>query len=111
MTIKEAIKHCNEVSKEQCNLCGDEHKQLAEWLTELIELIELRKHQQVSVKDMLPERRVQVLVTDGYDMDTGNLSVDGWWHLDDSISCDCLGDITHWQPLPEPPKEREENAR
>ena len=41
MTIDEAIKHCNEVStgtlcKGTVNqACGEEHKQLAEWLEEL----------------------------------------------------------------------------
>lgn len=65
----------------------------------------MQERQWISVKNRLPERRVQVLVTDGFDIDTGNLSVNGWWHLDDSISCDCLDDVTHWMPLPEPPKE------
>lgn len=35
MTIEEAIKHCNNVASSQCNTCGEEHKQLAEWLKEL----------------------------------------------------------------------------
>ena len=48
MTIDEAIKHCNEVStgalcKGTVNqACGEEHKQLAEWLEELKELKELK---------------------------------------------------------------------
>ena len=38
MTLEEAIKHCDEVSNQQCNACGTEHKQLANWLRELQEL-------------------------------------------------------------------------
>lgn len=30
MTLDEAIEHCRE--KEDCSLCGQEHKQLREWL-------------------------------------------------------------------------------
>lgn len=33
MTLDEAIKHCYE--KADCSECGQEHKQLAEWLEEL----------------------------------------------------------------------------
>lgn len=35
MTIEEAIKHCDNVASSQCNECGEEHKQLSEWLKEL----------------------------------------------------------------------------
>lgn len=39
MTLDEAIKHCNEVaeaiSASGCEECAKEHKQLADWLTEL----------------------------------------------------------------------------
>lgn len=35
MTIEEAIKHCDNIVSSQCNECGEEHKQLAEWLKEL----------------------------------------------------------------------------
>ena len=33
MTLDEAIKHCYE--KADCSECGQEHKQLGEWLEEL----------------------------------------------------------------------------
>ena len=33
LTLDEAIKHCEE--KTDCTQCGEEHKQLAEWLKEL----------------------------------------------------------------------------
>ena len=35
MTLDEAIEHCEEVAKSKCNTCGEDHKQLAEWLKEL----------------------------------------------------------------------------
>lgn len=34
MTLDEAIDHAKEVAK-RCDKCGEEHKQLAEWLEEL----------------------------------------------------------------------------
>lgn len=57
MTLDEAIKHCKEKAKinrqfakmlrkdddaqmKRCELCAEEHEQLAEWLTELKELRE-----------------------------------------------------------------------
>ena len=36
MTLDEAIQHCRD--KENCSQCGQEHKQLREWLEELKEL-------------------------------------------------------------------------
>ena len=39
MTIDEAIKHAEEVAEEKrCEKCGEEHRQLAEWLKELKQL-------------------------------------------------------------------------
>ena len=42
MTIKEAIKHCEERAK-KCDECGKEHAQLAEWLNELLRYREMDK--------------------------------------------------------------------
>lgn len=57
LTLDEAIKHCEEVATEkednarweltstwqdECKRCAAEHRQLAEWLTELKELRELK---------------------------------------------------------------------
>lgn len=36
MTLDEAIQHCRD--KENCSQCGQEHKQLKEWLEELKDL-------------------------------------------------------------------------
>lgn len=35
MTLDEAISHAKEIATTNCNNCGKEHKQLAEWLEEL----------------------------------------------------------------------------
>jgi DNA-directed RNA polymerase subunit RPC12/RpoP len=32
MKLDDAIKHCEEVAKSECNECGKEHRQLTEWL-------------------------------------------------------------------------------
>jgi len=38
MTLEDAIIHAEETAKENlCNACGDNHRQLAEWLKELKE--------------------------------------------------------------------------
>lgn len=40
MTLEEAIQHCKEEEIEECKAgntdCADEHRQLVEWLTELL---------------------------------------------------------------------------
>jgi vacuolar-type H+-ATPase subunit H len=35
MTLDEAIEHAKEIANSQCNECGKQHKQLADWLEEL----------------------------------------------------------------------------
>lgn len=35
MTLTEAIEHCKERAAADCSECADQHRQLAEWLTEL----------------------------------------------------------------------------
>ena len=35
MTLDEAIIHCKDVANSKCDKCGEEHRQLAEWLKEL----------------------------------------------------------------------------
>ena len=35
MTLDEAIKHCEEVINSSCTSCGEQHRQLQEWLIEL----------------------------------------------------------------------------
>lgn len=38
LTLEEAIKHCEEKAIRECGKCGEDHKQLAEWLKELVKL-------------------------------------------------------------------------
>lgn len=38
MTIEDAIKHAEEVANNSCSDCSDEHRQLADWLRELVKL-------------------------------------------------------------------------
>lgn len=44
MTLDEAIEHCEEVSNRLCDVCGQEHKQLAQWLKELKKYKETNKN-------------------------------------------------------------------
>ncbi len=63
------------------------------------------KGEWVRVEDRLPERRKRVLITDGTHVveahrDKRGGFWTGWTMLEDEF----LEDVTHWQPLPEPPK-------
>ena len=40
MTIFEAIKHCKDRA-EKCDKCGEEHRQLREWMEELLQYREI----------------------------------------------------------------------
>ena len=52
MTIEEAIKHCDEKAK--CgDACGLEHKQLADWLRELMQL----RYNNAKLKDYIRLKR------------------------------------------------------
>ena len=50
LTLDEAIKHCEE--KTDCTQCGEEHRQLAEWLRELQKYKDLEEQGRLVV---LPE--------------------------------------------------------
>ena len=45
LTLDEAIKHCEE--KADCTQCGEEHRQLAEWLRELQKYQDLKEQGRV----------------------------------------------------------------
>ena len=36
MSLTEAIEHYKEVAESKCNKCGEEYRQLAKWLEELL---------------------------------------------------------------------------
>lgn len=59
----------------------------------------------ISVRDRLPEQEEYVAV---YDAADGCVSVaytfEGWWRTDGDADPE---QVTHWMPLPEPPKEEE----
>ena len=62
MTIDEAIQHCLDVA-EQCDSykveieykCGEEHRQLAQWLMELKDLRGAQNDQYVFIQDLMDE--------------------------------------------------------
>lgn len=63
----------------------------------------------ISVEERLPEQSVEVLVYDFVDsMDVMFLEVDDdgyrFWADDNGYEYS-IHDVTHWMPLPEPPKE------
>ena len=105
LTLEDAISHCLEVAEEHtkynsfggfesCDECAKEHRQLAEWLTEL------RDRQWISVDDRLPEEIGYYLVVIGNEMlisiDIAEYS-ENHWHKHDKV--------LYWQPLPEIPEE------
>ena len=54
----------------------------------------------ISVRDRLPENGLTVLLYSKIDeIQTGWLS-----GLSFETSYDCISDVTHWMPLPEPPE-------
>lgn len=134
MTLDEAIKHCLEVVKKQeylsksyheyreekrnvrkrakCAECAADHRQLAEWLTELKER---RSKGWISCEEQLPEENVLVLcyarstTGEGNNYFLGALAHGEFWFLKVNdighLSCPVLHwEVTHWMPLPEPPR-------
>ena len=66
------------------------------------------KQEWISVRDRLPEEKVKVLVVLGSNIRGKRICIDqrisGNWR-----GLGCL--VTHWMPLPEPPKNAQERAR
>lgn len=88
------------------------HGGLADILMDIIEkqpTISLAKQEWISVKDKLPERTLpphDVLVY--HDLNCGMFVDRAWYSYDMGKWCSVLGmklKVTHWMPLPEPPKE------
>ena len=58
----------------------------------------------ISVEDELPEVCVAVLTTTPHGTQRAGFYEDGWW-LANTPDLVRMGSITHWMPLPTPPKE------
>lgn len=96
-----------------------DYRQLAEWLTELKErrAADVQPVDRwISVKDRLPEENILVLcyarstTGEGNNYFLGALAHGEFWFLKVNdighVSCPVLHwEVTHWQPLPESPKE------
>ena len=69
----------------------------------------IQKTEWISVKDRLPETRAAVLVTmKGALPCVCRQDWNGdWWMIGQYRNQRCRAEVTHWMPLPEPPKEVE----
>lgn len=62
----------------------------------------------ISVKDKLPDDGKEVLFSDGSSIMVGWYNADEeFWELTDADMIVYAVDVTHWMPLPEPPKGEE----
>ena len=113
MTLEEAILHCREKANGSC-ACADDHRQLAEWLTELLKR---RKTEPkwISCSERLPENSDEVLTTyivngnknKRYAETATYYDDDGYWSSpwDEYRVAGTRIDVIAWMPLPEPYKE------
>ena len=114
MTIEEAIQI---LDPKTCSEALEKYSTDIETLEACIEaqnvvFDELRKRQWISVEERLPEETC-IAINKYKDYMIGYISEDEYSNTgyvcedDDGVIC---FDVTHWQPMPEPPKEGEENA-
>lgn len=74
-----------------------------EYITDLMIDHGVTVQEWISVKDRLPERFVYVLVmTDFGEAAVARIKGNGYWYI--GWDNDQYAGITHWMPLPEPPK-------
>ena len=109
MTLEEAIIHAEDVSRSCNSECGKEHRQLANWLKDLV------KYQWTPCSDRLPDSDQLVLITDiwgGVDITQYNapksdsehkLYPNGYFGSDGSVDY-VFRDMIAWMPCPEPYK-------
>ena len=128
MTLDEAIKHCEEVAHEKriessecisvndlenaeaCYECGEAHKQLASWLTELKQRRESEKQELeinpwIPVDDALPEIGYSVLVTRQTESNTRYVRIasrqdDCWMDNADKYGKPNPHPVIAWMPIP-----------
>ena len=113
MTLKEVIEYWERFNAEIDDLLPDTYGDCKKALEEQREAVEftiaaLREQREgkmewISVRDRLPEDQVEVLVAtrskNGVrNIDKGYLAIDHFIHRG-------RAEVTHWMPLPEPPKE------
>ncbi len=124
MTIAEAIRRLESIATELTGACLEaQSDKVSAYMARKIEAVDMAiaalKEQDVpdinvgnkwiSVSEKLPEYGRKVLVTDVRDgfVSTSELFARGkvdWWECEDTMRLQ-VGEITHWMPLPEPPKE------
>ena len=98
----------NECSKKGCRRlewkCKDCNR-----VVNTVEFIDFTNDNWISVKDQMPEDDIDILVYDSKKKEIFTvvylIKTDLW-----IVNCDCqeqtfLDNATHWQPLPEPPKD------
>lgn len=127
MTLDEAIKHYQEVAKESrtaaltyarsnaydtansCKACAQEHERLAMWLTELMayRATDTECGHWIPCSERLPEKDVSVLIyAAGHRVTAYFDAVKGVFRLTETDELFYLTSaVTHWMPLPEPPKD------
>ena len=106
MTYEEAIKNINALNA----VCGQKGLYDAEFESALalaIEALEKQATQKwISVKDRLPEPWKQVLIYSLHDFceSAVYIGVPGKWRVTWNHEMLDADSVTHWMPLPEPPK-------
>lgn len=105
----EECKNCLYIHLPAAGVCCDDYlkQQAADMLEKLAAEKDAKKLEWTSVKDRLPEKEHEAylcsldssLFLDSQYIDTRAYCGDGEWYTG--------GTVTHWMPLPEPPKEEE----
>lgn len=91
---------CNVCAKQDYPKCDDRGGCICEELAETYYNVGYRKQSEwISVDERLPKDCVRVLVYGETDIFIATRLNGGWFA---PVHCD--GEITHWMPLPEPPK-------
>ena len=103
------IKHLRDAAKVSAALAvllpQSDGNAMVKLLNKAADAIEkLSKPRWIPVTERLPEIRQVVLITDGIDVGTGWMN-QGWWNT--SFADIRPGEVTHWMPLPQPPKAEE----
>ena len=90
---------------DECN-CGGDRRKCDFYEDVKKEALEPKFGEWISVKDRLPERRTYVLCYFKYEPESPNVVVENYYHGGGHWLSEG-SHVTHWMPLPEPPKESE----